>query len=241
MTIQQKDSKCFIQQEKNQTVKNWPLKERPRERLVHYGAHVLSDAELLAIVLRTGVKGCSVVDLARKLLDEAGGLRALLKMTQSEFTELKGVGNAKYAQLQACLEMSKRILQEKINRDHVFSNSEQTKDFLRLKLRDKPFEVFAVLFLDSRHQLITFQELFRGTINGASVPIREVVKESLKYNAASIVVAHNHPSGIAEPSSSDRSLTNALDQALNLVEVKLLDHIIVGDAVCWSFAEHGFL
>jgi DNA repair protein RadC len=226
---------------KHQTVKNWPLKERPRERLIHCGAHSLSDSELLAISLRTGVEGCSVVDLSRNLLNDAGSLRSLLAMPQSEFVKLRGMGDAKYAQLQACLELSKRVLQESLSRDVSFFGSEQTKAFLTLKLRDKPHEVFAALFLDSKHQLICFQELFRGTINGASVSIREVIKDAMQYNAASIVVAHNHPSGVAEPSIADKKLTKSLAQALALVDVKLLDHIVVGDGECWSFAERGLL
>lgn len=222
-------------------VKDWPLKERPRERLIHCGAQMLSDSELLAILLRTGIQGCSVVDLSRNLLSQTGGLRQLLAMSQLEFIKLPGMGNAKYAQLQASLEMSKRILKESMTRGVMFSSSEETKNFLRLKLRDKPYEVFAALFLDVRHQLIHFQELFRGTINGASVPIREVVKEAMNHNAASIIVAHNHPSGISEPSVADKSLTKGLAQALSLVDVKLLDHIIIGDQECLSFAEQGLL
>ena len=224
-----------------QTVKDWPLKERPRERLIHCGADTLSDAELLAILLRTGVKGYSVVDLARNLLSETGGIRKLLLLSSQEFSQLHGMGEAKYAQLQAASEMGKRVLKQSMSKQRAFVGSEQTKDFLRLQLRDKPYEVFAVLFLDIRNQLLGFQELFRGTINGASVPIREVIKEALLFNAASLIVAHNHPSGIAEPSIADKQLTNALAEALNLVDIKLLDHIVVGEQECWSFAERGLL
>ncbi len=225
----------------SKTVKNWPLQERPRERLIHYGPTALSDAELLAILLRTGVQGLSVVDLSRKLLTETGGIRELLMLSPSQFTELHGMGLAKYAQLQAASEIGKRILQQSIKKDVTFAGSEQTKDYLRLQLRDKPYEVFAALFLDTRHQLIAYEELFRGTINGASVSIREVVKEAMQYNASSLIVAHNHPSGVAEPSIADKRLTQSLQQALSLVDVKLLDHIVVGDSECWSFAEQGLL
>ena len=226
---------------KNQTVKNWPQSERPRERLIHCGVDVLSDAELLAILLRTGVQGCSVVDLARKLLSEAGGIRELLLLSVQDFKQLHGMGEAKYAQLQAASEIGKRILQQSMQKQIQCSGSEQTKDFLSMQLRDKPYEVFAVLFLDTRHSLLGFKELFRGTINGAAVSIREVVKEALEFNAASLIVAHNHPSGVAEPSNADRQLTLRLTEALNLVDIKLLDHIVVGDQECVSFAERALL
>ena len=222
-------------------VSQWPCNERPRERLIHFGPESLSDAELLAILLRTGVKGQTVVDLARDLLVQSGGIRGLLKMSVNEFLGMHGMGMAKYAQLQAASELGKRVLQQHIQKSVSFNSSEQTKDFLRSKLRDKPHEVFAVLFLDTRNQLITFKELFRGTINGASVPVREVVKEAMQFNAASLIVAHNHPSGIAEPSLSDENFTKILEKALALLDVKLLDHIIVGETECWSFAEKGLI
>jgi len=226
---------------KNQTVKNWPQSERPRERLIHCGANVLSDAELLAILLRTGVQGCTVVDLARQLLFQTGGIRKLFLLSVDEFKQLHGMGEAKYAQLQAASEIGKRLLQQSLQKQQQFAGSEQTKDYLRMQLRDKPYEVFAVLFLDTRHNLLGFKELFRGTINGAAVAIREVVKEALDINAASLIVAHNHPSGVAEPSNADKQLTLRLTEALNLVDIKLLDHIVVGDQECVSFAERALL
>ena len=219
-------SKQIRFKENKQTIKNWPESERPRERLIHCGADVLSDAELLAILLRTGVHGCSVVELSRHLLSHTGGIRKLLTMSVQVFSQMHGMGEAKYAQLQASLEIGKRVLQQSLQKQTQFSGSEQTKDYLRLQLRDKPYEVFAVLFLDSRHQLLGFEEMFRGTINGAAVSIREVVKEALKINAASLIVAHNHPSGVAEPSQADKQLTVRLADALDLVDVKLIDHII---------------
>lgn len=226
---------------KIESVKHWPSHERPRERLIHCGPSALSDAELLAILLRTGVKGCSVVELSRNLLNEAGGIRELLMLPVKDFVALHGMGLAKYAQLQAASELGKRVLKQSIQKEIVLTGSEQTKDYLRLQLRDKPYEVFAVMFLDARHQLIAFKELFRGTINGASVSIREVIKEAMQYNAASLIVAHNHPSGIADPSAADKHLTQSLSEALSLVDVKLLDHIIVGESECRSFAEQGLL
>lgn len=226
---------------KSSSVKNWPQSERPRERLIHCGADVLSDAELLAILLRTGVQGCSVVNLARRVLSETGGIRQLLLLSVNEFKQLHGMGEAKYAQLQAASEIGKRVLQQSLQKEVQFAGSEQTKDYLRMQLRDKPYEVFAVLFLDSRHSLLGYKELFRGTINGASVAIREVVKEALDINAASLIVAHNHPSGVAEPSNADKQLTLRLVEALNLVDIKLLDHIVVGDQECVSFAECALL
>ena len=225
----------------SRTIKNWPRSERPRERLIHCGADVLSDAELLAILLRTGVQGYSVVDLARRLLSEAGGIRELLLLSVEDFKKLHGMGEAKYAQLQAASEIGKRVLQQALQKEVQFSGSEQTKDYLRMQLRDKPYEVFAVLFLDTRHQLLGFKEMFRGTINGAAVAIREVVKEALEFNAASLIVAHNHPSGVAEPSTADKQLTLRLAEALSLVDIKLLDHIVIGDQECVSFAERALL
>ncbi|MGH1428759.1 MAG: RadC family protein [Arenicella sp.] len=225
----------------DQSVKHWPLKERPRERLIHCGANAISDAELLAILLRTGVKGVSVVELARRLLLESGGVRELLMLPPKQFFKLHGMGAAKYAQLQAALELGKRVLEQSIVKENCLTSSDKTKDYLRLQLRDKPYEAFVALFLDARHQLIAYKELFRGTINGASVPVREVVKEAMQYNAASLIVAHNHPSGIAEPSEADKQLTQSLRTALGLLDVNLLDHIIVGNAECCSFAERGLL
>jgi DNA repair protein RadC len=222
-------------------IKSWPLQERPRERLIHYGASVLSDAELLAILLRTGVTGCSVLDLSRELLSVSKGLRGLLALPADEFVALRGMGEAKYAQLQAALELSKRFLQESLEKETQLSSSQHTKKFLSLKLREKQHEVFAVLFLDAQNRLIQYKELFRGSITGASVSIREVVKESLACNAASIIVAHNHPSGVAEPSTADKTITHRLIDALALMDVRLIDHIIVGDTDCTSFAETGLI
>lgn len=221
------------------SIKDWPTQERPRERLLAHGAASLSDAQLLAIFLRTGVRGRSAVDLARDLLDRFGGLRPLLAAERKHFCEAPGLGSAKYAQLQAVLEMGRRHLFETVSRGDGLCSPDQTKQFLRARLRDYPHEVFAVLFLDNRHRVLAFEELFRGTIDGASVHPREVVKRALHHNASAVILSHNHPSGVAEPSQADRSITQRLRDALALVDIRVLDHIIVGDADCCSLAERG--
>ncbi len=220
---------------------DWPEAERPREKLLHRGASALSDAELLAIFLRTGTKGISAIDLAYNLLDEFSSLRNLFAASLEEFSRAKGVGTAKYVQLQAVLEMSRRYLAETVRRQDAINSPQDTRQYLSSCLRDKPHEVFAALFLDNRHQLIKFEELFQGTIDGASVYPREVVKKALFYNAAAIIVAHNHPSGIAEPSQADEHITIRLKDALSLVDIRLLDHLIIGDGNIVSLAERGLL
>jgi DNA repair protein RadC len=221
-------------------IKDWPAAERPREKLLARGAAALSDAELLAIFLRTGVSGQSAVDLARGLLDEFGGLRPLLQAEQPVFCRGRGLGEAKYVQLQAVLEMGRRHLFETVQRGDALSSPEDTRRFLSARLRDYAFEVFACLFLDNRHRVIAFEELFRGTIDGASVHPREVLRRALFHNAAAVILAHNHPSGVAEPSQSDQRITRRLSDALALVDVRVLDHLVVADEVV-SFAERGLL
>lgn len=222
------------------SITDWPSSERPREKLLQRGSSALSDAELLAIFLRTGVKGQSAVDLARSLLNEFGSLRSLLCADQDEFCEHHGLGPAKFAQLQAVLEMAKRHLYEELQRGGALENPESTKNYLASQLRHYTHEVFAGLFLDNRHRVIKFEELFTGTIDGASVYPREVVKKAINYNAAAIIFAHNHPSGVAEPSQADRQITHRLREALALVDIRVLDHIVVGDEII-SFAERGYL
>lgn len=222
-------------------ITDWPVAERPREKLLSQGANTLSDAELLAIFLRTGCKGLSAVDLARQLLTHFGSLRAILEADLSTFCSAHGLGTAKYVQLQAVLEMAGRHLAEKLTKDGVFTNPNSVRNYLTTKLRDRTQEVFAVLFLDNQHQLITYKELFYGTHNGANVYPREVVKAALAHNAAALIVAHNHPSGIAEPSQADEHITQTLQKALSLVDIRLLDHFVVGDGQPYSFAEHGKL
>jgi DNA repair protein RadC len=215
--------------------------ERPREKLLLRGAGSLSDPELLAVFLRTGIAGKSAIDLARDLLTEFGGLVGLFSATESAFCQAKGLGRAKYAQLQAVLEMSRRYLNEEIAGRDVLTSPESTRQYLRARLRNLQHEVFACLFLDNRHRVIEYKELFRGTIDGASVHPREVVREAMRANAAAVIFAHNHPSGVAEPSQSDLRITQRLKDALALLDVRVLDHFIVGEGGGTSFAERGLL
>jgi DNA repair protein RadC len=222
-------------------ITDWPELERPREKLLHRGPDALTNAELLAIFLRTGTRGSTAIDLAYHLLNEFSSLRNLFNASLEKFSAIHGLGPAKYVQLQAVLELSKRYLDESIKRQSAISCPEDTRQYFKSQLRDRPYEVFAAVFLDSRHQVIEFEELFRGTIDGASVYPREVVKKALEHNAAALIVAHNHPSGIAEPSQSDERITERLKQALDLVDIRLLDHLIIGDGDIVSLAERGVL
>ena len=222
-------------------ITDWPLQERPRERLLQNGPSVLSDAELLAIFLRTGIPGKSAVDLARELIQEFGGLRPLLEADLSRFCQGRGLGSAKFAQLQAVLEMSRRHWRETLQRGNALQSPQETRAYLLSELRDSPNEVFACLFMDNRHRILRFEKMFHGTINSASVYPREIVRKSLQFNAAAVIVAHNHPSGVAEPSEADQRLTRRLSQALELIDVRLLDHCIVGDGHVVSMAERGQL
>ena len=222
-------------------ITDWPKHERPREKLLLMGPQALSDAELLAIFLRTGSKGQSALDMARHLLQRFGGLSPLLSADRQRFCAEHGLGDAKYCQLQAILEMAHRHLHENLMRSDVLSSPEQTKQYLQLRLQSYPYEVFACLFLDNRHRILAFEELFRGTIDGASVYPREVVRRALQHNAAAIIFSHNHPSGVAEPSRADEQITLRLKQALELIDVRTLDHIIVGQAETVSLAERGLL
>ena len=222
-------------------ITDWPAAERPRERLLQQGPEALSDAELLAIFLRTGVAGKSAVDVARGLLARFGGLRELLNASREALCEAPGLGEAKYAQLQAALEIGRRHLSEKLVRGAALNSSLDTKHYLQAQLRDRQSEVFCCLFLDNRHRVLAFEELFRGTLNGTAVYPREIVKRALKLNAAAVILAHNHPSGVAEPSRADELLTSRLKEALTLVDVRLLDHLIVGDGETVSFSERGLL
>jgi len=222
-------------------ITDWPADERPREKLLQKGAASLSDAELLAIFLRTGVKGKTAVDLARTLISEFGNLRNIMRADLKNFCLGEGLGAAKYAQLQAVLEMSRRHLQEKINRGEALTSPEDTRRFLHACLADYEHEVFAAIFLDNKHQVISYKELFVGTLDGTSVYPREVVKRTLELNAAAIIFAHNHPSGVSSPSGADKMITRQLIDALSLVDVRVLDHFIIGDDGGFSFAEHGLL
>lgn len=221
------------------SITDWPKAERPREKLLQKGPQALSDAELLAIFLRTGVKGKTAVDLSRDLLQSFGGLRNLLAANIGDFCSAPGLGESKYALLQAVLEMGRRHLAETLERGEVFNNPLLVKNYLLAQLRDYRHEVFACLFLDNRHRVIRFEEMFRGTIDGASVHPREVVAQALQHNAAAVILAHNHPSGVSEPSQADLSLTRRLKDALALVDIRVLDHFVIGDGIVHSFAEHG--
>lgn len=223
------------------SIRDWPEGERPREKLMARGAETLSDAELLAIFLRTGCAGQSAVDLARSLLHQFGNLGQLLAADKPTFCRARGLGEAKFVQLQAVMELARRHLGEKLQRDQVFSNPASVGEFLLAQLGQHHQEVFGVLFLDNRHRLIAWEKLFFGTVNSANVHPREVVKRALHHNAAALILSHNHPSGVAEPSDPDRCITRQLQEALQLVDVRVLDHVIVGGGYTVSLAERGMI
>lgn len=222
-------------------ISDWPEAERPREKLLKRGPNALSDAELLAIFLRTGTKGVTAVDLARQLLKQFGSLNALFKATEKNFCRALGLGPAKYIQLQAVLEMTKRHLAESINNKDILHNPNDTKQYLLSQLQHYSHEVFACLHLNNRHQVIEFNILSQGTIDKAAIHPREVVKSVLKHNAAAVIFAHNHPSGATEPSQADISITKRLVDALGLIDVRVLDHFIIANNKTTSFAERGLI
>jgi DNA repair protein RadC len=223
-------------------ITDWPVDERPREKLLQRGAAALSDAELLALFLRVGVKGKSAVDLARDLITRFGSIGRLCAAGAKELSAVPGMGLAKFAQLQAVMELARRALAEGMQRSDVFDSPQSVRDWLSLRLANLPHEVFMALWLDAQHRLIAAEELFRGTLTQTSVYPREVVKRALGHNCAAVLLAHNHPSGACEPSAADRELTRNLKTALALVDVQLLDHFIVGrDGPPTSFAERGLL
>ena len=223
------------------SIRDWPEDDRPREKLLRLGAQALTEAELIAIFLRTGTRGRSALDVARDLLMEFKSLRGLLTAERTALCKARGMGLARYATLQAVLELARRHFQEQMQNGPALLNPQATRDFLHMRLRDLPHEVFCCLYLDNRHRVIAFEELFRGTVDGANVHPREVVKRALAHNAAALILAHNHPSGIAEPSQADQLITQRLKEALALVDVRVLDHLVVGDSRCESFAERGLL
>jgi DNA repair protein RadC len=222
-------------------IRDWPSDERPREKLLDKGAAALSDAEILAILLRSGTPGRSALDLARDALTAFGSLRQLIAADRARFCAAAGLGLARYAELQAAAEISRRQLSQSLRAGPLLASPKATRDFLSARLRDLEHEVFCCLYLDKRHRLIQFEELFRGTIDGASVHPREIVKLALQRNAAAVIVAHNHPSGVAEPSQADELITQRVKEALGLVDIRLLDHIIVGDGASVSLAERGLV
>jgi DNA repair protein RadC len=221
------------------SIEDWPEQTRPRERLVREGAQALSDPELLALLLRVGVRGKSAVELGRDILQHFGSLHGLFGATLDDCSEVHGLGMAKYAQLQAVMELARRAIAEQLQTGEAFGSPELVKRYLRIKLGGQRHESFVVLFLDVKNRLIADRELFRGTLTQTSVYPREVVIEALDYNAASVILAHNHPSGLPEPSDADLRLTGALVQALSLVDIRVLDHFVVAGPLVHSFAEHG--
>jgi DNA repair protein RadC len=223
------------------SIKDLPADARPREKLLALGPAALADAELLALLLRTGLKGTPVLQLAQQLLQGFGGVAGLLHAQADELKRVKGLGPAKRAELVAVLELARRALAQALQARPVFESPVQVKDYLRLKLAALPHEVFAVLFLDAQHRLLAMEELFRGTLTQTSVYPREVVKRALALNAAAVLLAHNHPSGVAEPSKADEHLTRTLQSALGLVDVRVLDHFVVAREQVVSFAERGLL
>ena len=223
------------------TIKQWPEKSRPREKLLDQGAESLSDSELLAIFLRTGIPGLDAVGLAQSILVKFGSLNSLFSATKTEFCEVPGLGQAKYAQLQAVLEMSRRYLLETVDKKQILTSPDAIRTFLLSKMQNLTQEQFAVIWLDSQHRMIKFETLFKGTIDSAAVYPREVVKSALSHQAAAAILVHNHPSGVAEASTADRIITDRLVDAMQLIDVKVLDHFIVGQGIVVSFAERGWL
>lgn len=220
-------------------IKQWPADERPQEKLLANGAGALSDAELLALFIRCGTRGKTAIDIGRELLHEFGGLRQILTAERSRLCAFNGLGPARYAVLQATLELGQRYLDQTLRKQGPLSSPRQAADFLTHRLRDLKREVFAILYLDTRHQVIDYEELFSGTLNGATVHPREVVRSVIEHNASAVILAHNHPSGIAEPSQSDSTLTRRLREALELIDVRLLDHLVIGDGEFVSMSDRG--
>jgi DNA repair protein RadC len=222
-------------------IRDWPKTERPRERLIARGAEALSDAELLAIVLSSGLRGSSAVDVARQLIVRFGSIRGLLQAPWRDCRQAGGLGLARFALLHAALELARRHHLDALQTGRVVASAGALREFLLAQLRGKPYEVFCCLHLDSRHRLIRFEELFRGTVDGATVHPREVLRQVVAHNAAAVILAHNHPSGVAEPSHADELITRRVRDALAFIDVRVLDHIVVGGGTCISFAERGLL
>jgi len=223
------------------SIMDWPQTERPREKLLAQGATALSDAELLAVLLRTGARGKTALDLSRDLISRFGTLRQVIAASLDEFSTILGLGFAKYVQIQAAKELATRCFRENIERTDAMNNPQDVQRYLSSKLRSYPYEVFSCLFLDNRHRFITFKELFHGSINEAAVYPRELVRQVYQTNAAAVILAHNHPSGIAEPSEADKRITQEIKSILSAIDVRLLDHIIIGEGQITSFASRGLL
>lgn len=220
---------------------DWPASEKPREKLLSEGAQSLSDSELLAIILRTGVKGMPVLDFARELIQKFQGIRNLLEANPKDLSAFPGLGKAKCAEIKVIVEMAKRYLSESLKSGSVLNNSEETRNYLTFCLRGRSQEVFACLFLDTQCRVIRYEELFHGTIHEAKIYPREVVKRSLELNASSVIFAHNHPSGDATPSMADQLITERLKFALASMDIKVLDHLVIGEGEIHSFAENGWV
>jgi len=225
----------------NGPIKHWPATERPRERLLATGPMGLSDAEILAILIGRGVSGLSAVDLARKLLERFGGIRGVLNAGTRELQQVRGVGPGRAALLLATRESSRRYFEATLSPGRSIGSPGDSREFLLARLRDRPHEVFCCLFLDNRHRVLAFEELFRGTLDNTTVYPREVVKQALAHNAGAVILAHNHPSGVAEPSEADQLITRRIRSALDLVDIRLLDHFVIGDGLCVSLASRGLL
>lgn len=222
-------------------MKDIPAEARPREKLLALGPAALADAELIALLLRTGLKGRSVLQLAQHTLDTLGGLSGLLQAQAADLKRIKGLGPAKRAEIAAVMELARRSLTRQLSERPVFDSPQRVEDYLRMQLAHLPHEVFAVLFLDAQNRLIRLEEMFRGTLTQTSVYPREVIKRALELHASAVILAHNHPSGVAEPSHADECLTETLRHALQLVDVRVLDHFVVGHADIVSFAQRGRL
>lgn len=222
-------------------IASWPERERPREKLLAGGPQSLSDAELLAIFLRTGVRGRSAVDLGRALIDRFGSLSALFGAEVAAFSAVPGIGTAKYAQLQAAFELARRALRETSATGDALASPGAVRDYLRLTLENRAREAFVAVLLDAQHRVIAQEELFQGTLTQTSVYPREIVKCAIRHNAAAVIFAHNHPSGVAEPSQADQTLTETLKRALALIDVRVLDHFVIGRGAATSFAERGLI
>lgn len=222
-------------------IREWPSDERPRERLFSHGAQALSDAELLAIFLGSGLKGLDAVETARRLLPGPGSLRRLLEASPQQMARLPGIGPARAARLSAARELSNRYLADELERGEALTDPGSAGRYFAQRLRGYPYEAFAVLFLDTRHRALAFEELFRGTVDGAQVHPREVVRQALAHNAAALIIGHNHPSGSSVPSQADRAVTAELKRALALVDVRLLDHFVIGDGPPVSLASMGWV
>ncbi len=223
------------------SLKSWPSEERPREKLLNNGVEKLSDAELIAVMLGRGVAGKNALSLAIELLSHVGSVRELVSASKNTFMEVRGLGECKYAQFQAAFEIFRRYLEMPLKRQNAFTNVEDTKRFLSATLRDCEQEKFAMMMLDSQHQLINFKVMFVGTINAAAVYPRELVKQVMRDNAAAVILVHNHPSGIAEPSHADIAITRAIKTAMQTIDVDVLDHFIVGDKEIISLAQQGLI